>query len=247
VSDGSHCQLVSLERDQLLGSPKCAEAYLYSFEENEFACASCNPSNSRPLGPARLPSWSTPYQQPRYLTDDGNRLFFDTLDSIDPRDTNGKRDVYEFEKPGSGSCSEESPTFAAGSGGCLYLISSGESSDESYLLDASANGDGVFFSTRQSMLPTDKDERFDVYDARVGGQLPPPEPESCEGSCPNGATAPEPLPPSNTGHFEGPANQPSLECPKGTHKVRRKGKERCLKAKKHQRKHRAHKIRRASR
>jgi hypothetical protein len=244
IGEGSHCQLESLEKATLVGSAKCAEVYLYDFEANDLSCASCNPSGARPLGPARLPGWSTPYLQPRYLSEDGRRLFFDTLDSLNPRDSNEKRDVYEFERPGTGSCSEESPTFSAASGGCLYLISSGESSgqstDESYLLDASANGDGVFFSTRQSLLFTDKDEHFDVYDARVGGQAPAPEPVICEGSCPNGGTGAEEPPPAASAGFQAPAEKPSLECQKGTRKVRRKGKERCVKAKKHNAPHKTH-------
>jgi DNA-binding beta-propeller fold protein YncE len=241
-SDESGCQLSKLGLDDLVGSSKCAEVFIYDFEGGELSCASCDPSNARPLGPSRVPTWSTPYQQPRFLSDDGSRLFFDTLDSLDPRDTNGKRDVYEFERAGAGSCSADSSTFVAASGGCLFLISSGESNDDSYFLDASANGEGSFFGTRQRLLFSDEDERFDIYDARVGGVLPPTPKPPCEGqSCPNGgsAAAPIPLPGTSAG---GPGNPPpSRQCPKGTRKVRRHGKERCVKSAKHQKRkqHRA--------
>jgi NHL repeat len=252
VGGGAECRLRNLGEDELVGDPECAEAYLYDFESDELSCASCNPSGSRPLGPARLPSWSTPYQQPRYLSDDGSRLFFDTLDSLNPADTDERRDVYEFEQPGSGDCNEESATFVADSGGCLYLISSGTGEggerDESYLLDASSNGEGVFFSTRRRLLETDKDERYDVYDARVGGELPQPPPPPCEGEgCREGGTEAQALPAVGTEHLEVPPEKAFRKCPKSTHRVRRKGKVRCLKAKKHQGRHRAHKNRRAGR
>jgi len=242
VSAGGHCQLAKLGEGALVGSPKCAEAYLYSFEGEQLICASCDPSGARPLGPTRLPAWSTPYQQPRYLSDDGSRLFFDTLDALSPRDSDERRDVYEFERLGSGGCEESSPAFSPASGGCLHLISSGQksgpTSDESYLLDASSSGDGVFFSTRQRMLPTDADERYDVYDARVGGVLPPPPPPICEGACLNGATSPAEALPAGTSPFQAPRQKPSRECPKGTHRAHRKGKAHCVKPKKHRRSHR---------
>jgi len=242
VSAGGHCQLSTLGERALVGPPNCAEAYLYSFEGEQLICASCDPSGARPLGPTRLPAWSTPYQQPRYLSDDGSRLFFDTLDALSPHDSDERRDVYEFERLGSGSCGEASPSFSPSSGGCLYLISSGEKSgpttDESYLLDASSSGDGVFFSTRQRMLPTDADERYDVYDARVGGVLPPPPPPICEGACHNGATQAAEVPPAATSPFEAPPQKRSLECPNGTREIHRKGKAHCVKPKKHRRSHR---------
>jgi hypothetical protein len=251
VDTGSHCQVESLESAELSGSPKCPEAYLYDFAGDQLTCASCNPSKGRPTGPARLPGWSTPYQQPRYLSDDGSRLFFDTLDSLVPRDVNGKRDVYEFERAGSGDCSAASAAFSADSGGCLSLISSGEQSgettDESYLLDASANGDGVFFSTRQGLLSIDGDGRFDVYDARVGGQPPATVTGGCEGSCHQAGTTAADAPPVGSASFAARPPKRSLECPRGTRKVHRKGKERCLKSKRRHGKHRAQGRRGASR
>jgi len=225
------------------GGQPDSEVFVYDSDgEGTLSCASCNPSGSRPAGASTVPTWSTPYQQPRYLSDDGARVFFQTLDSLDPHDTNGKVDVYEFERPGFGSCAESSPAFVLASGGCVYPISSGQSSDDSYLLDASSSGDGVFLSTRERLLPTvDLDERFDIYDARVGGSPPPPVPPACEGhSCPNGSTGQGPVPSPGTPSFQGPSNRRLRECPKGTHRVRRKGKERCVKSAKHKKHRRGH-------
>jgi GGDEF-like domain len=87
------------------------------------------------------------------------------------KDQNAKQDVYEFEFAGNGSCSTEGPSFSAALGGCQDLISSGESSDHVYLDDASPSGNDVFFATRQRLLPSDDDEHFDIYDARVGAAL----------------------------------------------------------------------------
>ncbi len=39
-------------------------------------------------------------------------------------------------------------------------------------LDASATGDDVFFTTRAQLVPEDKNEQIDVYDARVNGGFP---------------------------------------------------------------------------
>ena len=91
-----------------------------------------------------------------------------------PQDTNGQTDVYEWEREGAGGaddCSRSSATFSASSGGCLYLISTGESDDPSYFGDTSADGDDVFFFTRQALVGQDQDENYDLYDARVEGGI----------------------------------------------------------------------------
>ena len=64
-----------------------------------------------------------------------------------------------------------SASFSASNGGCLYLISTGESAEPSYFGDASANGDDVFFFTRQSLVGQDRDENYDIYDARIDGGI----------------------------------------------------------------------------
>jgi hypothetical protein len=216
----------------------CNEAYIYDFEADSLACASCNPTGARPLGRSSVLTWSAPYEQPRYLSDNGDRLFFESLDALALRDTNGKRDVYEWEAPGAGSCVESSPTFSAQDGGCLYLISSGAGSDESFFLDASSEQDGrdAFFSTRRQLAPQDEDERFDVYDARAGGGFPYQPPVECEGEgCRGEGTGAGPGFSPGTSAFQGPGNQAHPRCPKGKRQVRSHGKTRCVKPKKHRR------------
>lgn len=127
---------------------------------------------------ASIPGWSGPKEefgryQSRYLSDDG-RLFFNAADSLVPQDTNqrveevdsgtkatemvGVEDVYEYEPAGIGGCEKE---------GCLALISSGKSAQESAFLDASLSGSDAFFVTAQQLVAADRDSFSDVYDARV--------------------------------------------------------------------------------
>jgi hypothetical protein len=246
VEDGEGCVLS--DEGELGGEgDACAEVFLYDAGADELVCASCNPRGQRPTGPAALPVWSSPFQQPRYLSADGSRLFFQTLDGLDVHDLNGEVDVYELERAGTGGCTAASPTFATASGGCLFLISGGTDTDPAFLLDSSEDGRDVFFSTRARLVGQDIDERYDVYDARAGGGFAPPDPpgEECAGeACRPGSEGPPVAPPpgSETPTGEGnlhEAHKPPLRCPKGTRKVRRHGKLRCVKvAKKHHR-HRA--------
>ncbi len=201
-----------------------SQVYLYDAQEDELACASCNPSNARPIGFSELPVWITPYEQPRYLSDDGGRLFFLSFDRLALRDTNGRQDVYEFEREGVGSCTAASDTFSNTSGGCLFLTSSGSSGDHSFFLDASADGRDVFISTREKLFPPDEDERYDVYDARVGGGFPPPAspPPICAGeACRPVQAAPSTSVPASAG-FVGDGNAgPGSPPPCGRGQVRR--------------------------
>ena len=81
------------------------------------------------------------------------------LEGLVPQDTNEVQDVYEWERPGSGECTEGT--------GCVYLLSGGTSTAHSGFLDASENGDDVFIVTRAKLVGSDEDDLFDVYDVRV--------------------------------------------------------------------------------
>ena len=88
----------------------------------------------------------------RHLLTDAGQVFFETNEALVPSDTNGGRDVYEYE------------------GGGVYLISSGTSSSESNLEDVSESGDDVFFRSGQQLVPQDDQEgQIVIYDARVVG------------------------------------------------------------------------------
>jgi hypothetical protein len=205
----------------LEGDPHCSEVYLYDADTHDLTCVSCNPSGARPSGPADVPSWSNPFEGPRYLSDDGSRVFFESPDPLAASDQNGLRDVYEFERVGSHSCVAQSSAFVPATSGCLFLISSGSSSDESYFVDASADGRDAFFTTRSPLVGWDRNGDFDVYDAREGGGLPGPQPGSqpCEGeSCkPPPSSAPS-APSAATPSFEGPANEKPRKGKRKHHK-----------------------------
>ena len=110
--------------------------------------------------------------QSRYLTNQG-RLFFNSADPLVSQDqqptrtetingqpvTVGVENVYEYEPPGLGSCEQPS--------GCVSLISSGTSAHESAFLDASENGNDVFFVTQAKLVAQDTEPSPEVYDAAV--------------------------------------------------------------------------------
>jgi hypothetical protein len=171
--------------------------------------------------------------EPRSLSDSG-RLFFNSVDGLVPQDSNGTEDVYEFEPPGVGGCSGAASTFAARSGGCVALVSSGASGQESVFVDASESGDDVFFLTAARLSPLDTDSAYDVYDARVGGGDREPEKSiECQGDACQGFVAPpnDATPDSLT--FSGPGNlkplAPAAPVPRSKPKPKPK---RCSKAKK---------------
>ena len=177
---------------------------------------------------ANVPGW-TPVDnlhalyQSRYLSDSG-RLFFNAADALVPQDSNGVMDVYEYEPRGVGSCTTSSATFGSASGGCVSLISSGTSPEESAFMDASEDGDDVFFLTASKLAPTDVDNALDLYDARVGGSAAvPAKPVECAGDGCQQPAVPPVHPTPGTALLNGPGNL--LQCPKG--KVAKKGK--CVK------------------
>jgi WD40-like Beta Propeller Repeat len=162
--------------------------------------------------------------QSRYLSDNG-RLFFDSPDALVPRDGNGAWDVYQYEPAGVGGCTPSSTTYSPTSGGCVGLISSGSSGEESAFVDASATGGrdaeghegggDVFFQTTAKLVSQDYDTAVDVYDAHecsaaapclpAAAVSPPPcvDTESCR-------LAPLPQPgifgPSGSATFSGAGN-----------------------------------------
>ncbi|HEX8690059.1 MAG TPA: hypothetical protein VF729_07435, partial [Solirubrobacterales bacterium] len=232
------------------------EVYRYDAKEGQLRCVSCNPTGARPMGReldidfwavARIQGWEELQHAPRVISDDGSRVFFESLEALVPRDTNGTWDVYQWEEPGKGSCREEDSSFGEAAGGCVDLISSGEDSAKSTFLDADPSGDSVFIGTQSSLVDIDYGLN-DVYVARVGGGFPepPPQPE-CEGeACQSPAPAPLPQTPASS-TYRGPGNVGKARprrCKRGARKVRRGGKVRCVKRK---RGSRASEARRASR
>ncbi len=221
-----------------------SEVYRYEAGASAPACISCNPGGARPQGrvvrgagnstalqatAAAIPLATADLYAPRALSANGKRLFFDSFDALLPRDTNGKEDVYEWEAAGSREECEEkgAEAYVESAGGCLSLISSGESPQDSEFVDAGFDGRDAFFATSASLLPQDPG-LVDIYDARVEGGFPQPTAvAACEGeACQSPPEAPrDPTPASAS--FQGSGNvveeAPTgrARCAKG--KVRRKG------------------------
>jgi hypothetical protein len=220
---------------------------------------------------ADLPGWvafekstaTVSRYQPRYLSDAG-RLYFNSYDALVPKDTNENWDVYEYEPEGVPAGAEHACTSSSTSGsvvykpahsfevqgvqgeegaGCLGLISSGESGQESDLLDASESGGDVFFMTTAKLAPQDSDQAYDVYDAHectaaslcIAPPAGPPPACTTADAC-RAAPAPQPAifgaPSSAT--FSGPGNltppPPAVVKPKTAEQIRIEKLDRALKA-----------------
>jgi hypothetical protein len=156
------------------------EVFLYDALTGRLVCASCNPSGARPIGSSVIGREEAEHESvtapPRWLSDDGIRLFFESFDALVPQDVNGQGDVYEYEN------------------GSVRLISSGTSGAVSGFAEASASGNDVFFRTTQQLVGQDIDQSYDMYDARVEGGFPAPaSPVMCAGEACRGAPSGAPV------------------------------------------------------
>jgi hypothetical protein len=170
------------------------EIYRYDASTNSLGCVSCAPTGVTPRGNASMSMLHSneiealgSKERVAAGVDEGNvsangeRVFFESPDPLVPGDSNTNsppavesesemepqgRDVYEWEN------------------GVVYLISSGTSTRDSYLLDSSESGDDVFFATAQGLVAGDSDGGYDVYDARVPrpGETVVQSAGPCEGS-----------------------------------------------------------------
>ncbi len=207
-------------------SPACREVFVYSADSESLVCSSCNPSGEQPLGDSNLSLLrsTSPFRQPGNLSREGDgRLFFESQDALSPGDSNGNiQDVYEWEPQGVGSCNRDE--------GCVYLISSGQSRNDSMFMDSSESGDDAFFITRERLLPLrDKDQQLDLYDARVGGGFEEASPAPCNPEVCAGPLASAPAQPAfGSEELTGPVNPKPKRCKPGF--VKKQGK--CVKKKK---------------
>lgn len=237
-NQGEHC---------FTGSGRCVEFYRWSTATETPECVTCDTSGVPPSGSASLssalfnavfpPVLNLAPSLPRNLSADGKRFFFQTPDSLSPRDTNGNQgctyegetatcmDVYEWEAAGTGSCDA-----AVVAGGCVYLLSSGKSDEPSYFGDADREGNNVFIFTSSRLVTADRDSLYDAYDVAVDGGLasqwkvagsPCASAESCGGQ----RTEPAEAPAAGSESFVGPGNpknKPKKKCHKGAKKCKKK-------------------------
>ena len=266
--------------DEASGEP-AQEVFLYDAEADNLECVSCNPFGTAPE--AQAPAAESPvnphgsfngiqaaavlptgyrnelrlsFYRARAALDNG-RVFFNAFDSLVSADSNGEWDVYQWEPTGVGGCSASSGdgATAKSAGGCVSLLSSGTGEGEAVFMDASEDGEDVFFLTPARLSLNDTDKALDVYGARVNGVVAtlPPQAE-CEGEACHPAAPPIEDPTPNSATFNGPGNpqvkpKPKPEpCPKGKRKVKTKGgKTRCVPKKQGKQKGKASKNRGAGR
>jgi hypothetical protein len=207
------------------------EVYRYEVATRQIDCISCNssgepPENTQPYeAGAFIPDSGRSTRQLHSISEDGSRVFFESSQPLVPQANDGRINVYEWEQDGTGSCS-----FA---NGCIYLLTDGSSTTQSFLIDASANGDDVFMMTRAQLTSADKNEYNDIYDARVGV----PEaavPTQCTGTGCQGAPASAPVfatPASTTYNGVGNLDQPAGPVGKPKPKAKRKARK-CVSGKK---------------
>ena len=140
-------------------------------------CASCDPRNALPTPETSVEQHATsgtylqaslnPTALPRWISEDGGRVFFDTSQPLVPQDVNSKQDVYEWEHEGTAGC----PVATSVYGGCVFLLSGGDGDENSYFTDADATGDNVFFIHRGGLGQAAPlhEVKLNMFDARVGG------------------------------------------------------------------------------
>jgi hypothetical protein len=168
TADGSHLAFLSSKELAGFDNANRAELYLYGPPvgggSSQLICASCNPTGEKATGFASIPgtqaNGTTLAYRPRVLSADGHRVFFESTDKLSIADTNNQPDVYQWEAYGEGGC--------AAKPGCLDPISSGRATEGATFIDASSDGQDVYFLTDESLVGADPGS-IDLYDARVGG------------------------------------------------------------------------------
>jgi hypothetical protein len=197
-----------------------SEVYVYEAGSERLFCASCGSTDEAlPSGEsaaAFLLVSSNDTFMFQSISEDGDRVFFDSGVPLVSQDTNGVPDVYEWEREGHGSCAHG----AGSTGGCVFLLSGGTNEANSWFVGSSPNGDDAFIVTRAQLSPEDGNDAFDLYDVRVDG-VKVVTPPVCTGSGCQGVPAPAPLfatPPSVT--FSGVGNFAAPDTKAGRSKLK---------------------------
>ncbi len=232
TDDGSKLLFVSAAQLTSYDNAGQRQVYLYDAATKDVTCVSCSSALPASTGEAGLfmarnvlSAFPTvPYRLSRNLSEDGSSVIFETSQALLPQDSNGRADVYEWRD------------------GALRLVSSGQGSSGAQFVDASANGQDVFFMTRERLVKSDRDNQSDMYDARVGGGFPDAaEPVLCQGDACQGATPDSPaFAPPATSTFVGDGNaapakskqvkkKKPKKCARGRVRKKVKGKSRCVK------------------
>jgi hypothetical protein len=153
--------------DNLFEGSPVPEVFVYDLDRSRISCASCARDGEPPVlrGETGVQVSSQPTYMARWISSNGNRVFFDSQQPLAAQDVNQRQDVYEWERNEEGSCRQ--------SADCVYLLSGGSGEDLSYFLGTSETGNDVFFAHRGRLVQQAADgEEIDLYDARVNGGFP---------------------------------------------------------------------------
>jgi hypothetical protein len=197
---------------------QCREVFVYDADTQAVRCVSCDAAGAPGHARVGAANYKTFAGEPgagapltisgyrgRAVTDDG-RVFFLSEARLVAGDTNGKRDVYEWD------------------GTVPRLISTGKSTSDSGLADISADGSTAFFFTGEALVSQDVDTNVDLYAARTNGGLgaqnkvPVPEVPCREDGCQGRPSSPPGSVVVGSVTFAGEGNPPLPGAPraKGT-------------------------------
>jgi hypothetical protein len=220
-----------------LGGFPAPQIFRYDAQSNILGCVSCVPAGVQSPGATvsasmsilreGLADWTgsiAGIQDDRGMSSDGDRVFFQTAAPLVPQDTNTNTTRLGLEKIGVELQGQDVYEWE---NGVVYLISTGKSSLNSYLLDSSESGNDVFFATDDALVPGDTDGGYDVYDARVPrpGDNPPPAAVPCQGSvCQGPPRVQAPLGAPASATFSGLGNVPPEPAAKPVTKAKPKSK-----------------------
>jgi hypothetical protein len=199
------------------------EVYRFDAVTKALHCVSCIQTEAAALSDSSLPAHGVG------LLDDG-RAFFNSNEQLVLNDQNRLQDAYEWKQ------------------GTVRLISSGVSPHDSGLLSVSRDGKDAFFFTREQLIPEDENaELVRVYDAREEGGLfviPSSPPCAASDECHGPGTVAAPAP--QIGTFKGiggqftQGKQKRKKCRKGFRRRSVRGKTRCVKVRRDERRGKQH-------
>jgi hypothetical protein len=161
------------------GAQRFSEIYMYNAGPTpSLVCVSCRPDGAAPAehpggGPegntfgTYLPAGPTELTAPRWASDDGSRVFFNSNQPLVADEPGKEPGVYQWEREGAGSCTVTMPP--RHDYGCISLLSGTGSTYPSTFLEADPSGDNVFIASRKQLTSQGTGERMMVYDVRVGG------------------------------------------------------------------------------
>lgn len=210
------------------------QIYRYDAAAATLTCVSCRPDGSASQGVSKLQRAGigglsggsfkplSYAEKTENVTNDGETVFFQSKDQLLARDHNDVSDVYRWKD------------------GDLALISSGQSTRDSYFYAATHDGNDVLFVTDEHLVTQDRNSSGALYTARVNGGFPPADtgPEPCVGDeCQNPPTPTPGDPGAGSSNPNGSGNQGKDRgsvgvSPKASKCAKKKGKKKRKKCRK---------------